>query len=117
MRQSLTAILIALVLAAPTSAQDAPTIDHHQHLYSPGIAALISPPAPAARIAPIDGGELIALLDAAGIREERGALGGVHLRATDKDSRERIREGERGERLDQRGGWPGIRIGWLGFAA
>jgi hypothetical protein len=57
-------ILIACISAASTGAlQDdiRPGADHHQHLYSPVIA-------PAARIEPITAADLIALLDAAGIR-------------------------------------------------
>jgi predicted TIM-barrel fold metal-dependent hydrolase len=50
------------------SAQDTPLADHHQHLFSPALAALISPAPPAAPITPIGGAEMIALLDAAGIK-------------------------------------------------
>jgi hypothetical protein len=46
----------------------APLADHHQHLFSPALAALISPPPPAAPVRPIDADSLILLLDAAGIR-------------------------------------------------
>ncbi len=60
---------LALLLGACLSAASAramvddvrPAADHHQHLYSPVIA-------PAARIEPITARDLIALLDAAGIR-------------------------------------------------
>jgi len=69
MRQRAGSIFIALALAARASAQDVPAVDHHQHLYSPAIAALISPPPPAARITPIDASDLISLLDAADIRK------------------------------------------------
>lgn len=54
--------------AASVFAQDAPLADHHQHLFSPALAALISPPAPATPLAPITARELIPLLDAAGIK-------------------------------------------------
>jgi predicted TIM-barrel fold metal-dependent hydrolase len=52
-----------LAAASPTALQDdaRPVADHHQHLYSPVIA-------PSAKIAPITARDLIALLDAAGIR-------------------------------------------------
>jgi predicted TIM-barrel fold metal-dependent hydrolase len=50
------------------AAQSAPAADHHQHLFSPALAALISPPAPAPPTAPIDAAQLVSLLDAAGIR-------------------------------------------------
>ena len=43
-------------------------MDHHQHLFSPALAALISPPPPAAPTAPITATDLIGNLDAAGIR-------------------------------------------------
>jgi predicted TIM-barrel fold metal-dependent hydrolase len=68
MRQRLVFISVALALAAPAVAQDVPAVDHHQHLYSPAIATLISPPPPAAGITPIDASALIALLDVAKIR-------------------------------------------------
>jgi predicted TIM-barrel fold metal-dependent hydrolase len=58
--------LVVLLVAASASAQ-APSVDHHQHLFSPALAALISPPAPAAPTAPITAADLIANLDAAGI--------------------------------------------------
>jgi uncharacterized protein len=57
-------ILFACLSATSTGAlQDdiRPVADHHQHLYSPVIA-------PASRIEPITAADLIALLDAAGIR-------------------------------------------------
>jgi len=50
------------------AAQSAPSADHHQHLFSPALAALISPPAPAPPVASIDATQLVSLLDAAGIR-------------------------------------------------
>ena len=53
---------------ARAAAQSAPSADHHQHLFSPALAALISPPAPAAPVASIDATQLVSLLDAAGIR-------------------------------------------------
>lgn len=63
----------ALLLALPAAAfADTSTIvpaaDHHQHLFSPGIIALIAPkPGPeAVREIPVT--ELVALLDSAGIR-------------------------------------------------
>jgi predicted TIM-barrel fold metal-dependent hydrolase len=68
------ALVTALIArAAPQQAQQreripAPLADHHQHLFSPAIAALISPPPPAAPVTPIDAHYLITLLDAAGIR-------------------------------------------------
>jgi predicted TIM-barrel fold metal-dependent hydrolase len=49
------------------AAQDAPLADHHQHLFSPALAALLSPPAPAPAAQPITAADLVPLLDAAGI--------------------------------------------------
>ena len=62
----LIAAAVTLLLSGTAHAQ--PLADHHQHLFSPAIAALISPPAPAAATAPITADDLIAHLDAAGIR-------------------------------------------------
>jgi uncharacterized protein len=62
--------VVAAVLMSATAAsgQDAPRADHHQHLFSPALAALISPASPAAPTAPITAKELIGHLDAAGIQ-------------------------------------------------
>jgi len=67
----LAALLLAVpigVVAAPAVAPAAPVADHHQHLFSPAIIALIEPkPGPdALREIPVLA--LIALLDQAGIR-------------------------------------------------
>lgn len=62
--QSLLAFLLAAALGLTQAGgqNDArPIADHHQHLYSPVIA-------PASQIAPITARDLVALLDAAGIR-------------------------------------------------
>lgn len=48
--------------------QSAPVADHHQHLFSPAIAALISPPPPDAAVKPISAANLVSLLEAAGIK-------------------------------------------------
>ena len=58
----------AILSASLAYAQDAPLADYHQHLFSPALATLISPPPPAAPITPITADDLIALLDAAGIK-------------------------------------------------
>lgn len=65
----LLALLAALSYAGmtPVGAQEAPRVDHHQHLFSPALAALLSPPAPATQTLPITARELVAHLDAAGI--------------------------------------------------
>jgi predicted TIM-barrel fold metal-dependent hydrolase len=47
-------------------AHEAPAVDAHQHLFSPAVAAMVS--TPAAPFAPISAADVIALLDAAGIR-------------------------------------------------
>jgi uncharacterized protein len=57
-----------LLCVASLHAQEAPAIDHHQHLFSPALAAVMSRPAPAPPTAPVTARDLIALLDAAGIR-------------------------------------------------
>lgn len=68
---------LAIVAIAPAGAQQPPrpetTIppplaDHHQHLFSPAVAALISPAPPAPPVSPITSSELIRLLDAAGVK-------------------------------------------------
>lgn len=51
---------IALFSVSTSQSRSAPLADHHQHLFSPGIAALIS-------AKPISADDLVALLDAAGI--------------------------------------------------
>jgi predicted TIM-barrel fold metal-dependent hydrolase len=54
------------LVAISARAQDAPVVDHHQHLFSPALAALMT--APAALGNPITAADLVANLDAAGIR-------------------------------------------------
>jgi predicted TIM-barrel fold metal-dependent hydrolase len=61
-------VCLTAALLLPPSAHAQPVADHHQHLFSPAIAALISPPAPAAPVAPITATDLIAHLDRAGIK-------------------------------------------------
>ncbi len=69
--------VLAMLICINVSAQQpapsdtaipAPLADHHQHLFSPAIASLISPPPPATAVSPITAADLIRLLDAAGIR-------------------------------------------------
>ena len=60
--------VVAILSAQLVYAQDAPFADYHQHLFSPALAALISPAPPATPITPIAADDLIALLDAAGIK-------------------------------------------------
>jgi uncharacterized protein len=68
MRIQLTGAGIAVMLWAAAAHAQTPAADHHQHLFSPEVAALISPPASAAAVAPITAADLIAHLDAAGIQ-------------------------------------------------
>ncbi len=70
--RAIAALTIALLAGTAAYGQAAPTGDYHQHLFSPGIAALISPPAPQPAVEPIGAEELIRLLDLAGI--ERAAV-------------------------------------------
>ena len=67
MRRTAPVVLIALAWASAAFAQVAPVGDFHQHLFSPATAALVSPPG--LQIKPISAKDLIALLDAAGIRK------------------------------------------------
>lgn len=69
------AVLTCLIIGAcalPHAISDAyvppPLADYHQHLFSPALAALMSPPPPAAPVTPITANDLIPLLDAAGIK-------------------------------------------------
>lgn len=62
-------LLCAVLLTAPmVDAVAQPLADHHQHLFSPALAALISPPPPAEPTAPITAADLIRHLDEAGIK-------------------------------------------------
>jgi predicted TIM-barrel fold metal-dependent hydrolase len=65
MRYSLCTILVVGSILPATLAAQTPVIDHHQHLFSPGAAALVTgdPRSPG-----ISARDVIALLDAAGIR-------------------------------------------------
>jgi predicted TIM-barrel fold metal-dependent hydrolase len=54
--------------AENTNYEPAPLADHHQHLFSPALAALLSPAPLAEPFKPITAGDLIPLLDAAGIQ-------------------------------------------------
>ena len=58
----------AFLWTASAYGQDSPLADHHQHLFSPALAALISPAPPAAPTAAITAKDLIGQLDAAGIK-------------------------------------------------
>jgi predicted TIM-barrel fold metal-dependent hydrolase len=61
MNCSVLCILIALLSASAAYGQPVPLADHHQHLFSPGIAALES-------VKPISAEDVVSLLDAASMR-------------------------------------------------
>lgn len=63
-----TLICLLAFCGHPSFGQPVPLADHHQHLFSPALAALISPAPPAASVAPITAKDLIPLLDQAGIK-------------------------------------------------
>lgn len=61
-----TSSVLVLCLAAPLLPQSPPAADHHQHLFSPAAAAMLSS---GERIfPPLTARELVTLLDSAGIR-------------------------------------------------
>src|SRR5882724_1424729 len=64
----LTALLSAQGVPSKETGDFAPKVDHHQHLFSPELAKLISPPPPEKPIQPITAADLIRLLDQAGIQ-------------------------------------------------
>jgi predicted TIM-barrel fold metal-dependent hydrolase len=68
MMTRIAAATVLLLWPAFVRAQGAPVVDHHQHLFSPALAAAMSPPAPAPPTRPVVAADLIALLDAAGIK-------------------------------------------------
>ena len=59
-------LTLMVILASHVRAQDAPLADHHQHLFSPDMAAMLAQTAPDFKT--INARDLIALLDSAGIR-------------------------------------------------
>jgi predicted TIM-barrel fold metal-dependent hydrolase len=65
-RQHTLSIVAVTLLASPASGQNAPVADHHQHLFSPAIAALLATGSSGPEA--ITGSDVIALLDSAGIR-------------------------------------------------
>jgi predicted TIM-barrel fold metal-dependent hydrolase len=69
-KMRLPTLYVVLVTIVPTWSafgQAEPVADHHQHLFSPALAALVSPPPPDAGLSPITADILVAHLDAAGI--------------------------------------------------
>ena len=68
MRAAILSGAIAALSASPQQHRAVPLADHHQHLFSPAIAALIAAqPMSLTSVEPISADELIPLLDAAGI--------------------------------------------------
>jgi uncharacterized protein len=61
--------------------QEAPRIDHHQHLFSPALAAVLSQPPPAAATPSVTARDLIMHLDAAGI-ERAVVLSAAYIRGS-----------------------------------
>lgn len=68
MRRRILSAALTIIPVCSAYGQSAPQVDHHQHLFSPAIAALISPPPPAPPVKPITADDLVLLLDAAGIK-------------------------------------------------
>jgi uncharacterized protein len=66
MRQLVFAAMMATTLMHPATGQHAPVADHHQHLFSPAMAALLAPDSVEPK--PLTARDIIALLDSAGIR-------------------------------------------------
>ena len=60
--------LFVLLWTASLHAQEAPLTDHHQHLFSPALTAVISPAPPAPPTPSVTAKDLVGLLDAAGIK-------------------------------------------------
>lgn len=65
MNQQRLGLIMFLVSAAPLSGQVAPLADHHQHLFSPAMVALLDT---THTQQPITARDVVALLDSAGIR-------------------------------------------------
>jgi uncharacterized protein len=58
-------LLLVILSPAPTTGQAAPVADHHQHLFSPTVVALLDT---TNSLQPITARDVVALLDSAGIR-------------------------------------------------
>jgi uncharacterized protein len=67
MRQLVFAAMMVTTSVGPAAGQFAPVADHHQHLFSPAMAALLVPDS--AEPKPLTARDVIALLDSAGIRK------------------------------------------------
>jgi predicted TIM-barrel fold metal-dependent hydrolase len=66
MTRNTLALLLTLLFPAPAVAQVAPVADHHQHLFSPALVALLDS---TGAMQPITAKDVIALLDSAGIQK------------------------------------------------
>jgi uncharacterized protein len=67
MRQLVFAAMMVTTSVGPAAGQIAPVADHHQHLFSPAMAALLAPDS--AEPKAVTARDVIALLDSAGIRK------------------------------------------------
>jgi predicted TIM-barrel fold metal-dependent hydrolase len=65
MNQHILPLLVVTLSAAPAAGQAAPAADHHQHLFSPAMVALLDT---TNSMQPVTARDLVALLDSAGIR-------------------------------------------------
>jgi hypothetical protein len=61
-----TGLLLTLLFPAGAAAQSAPVADHHQHLFSPSLVALLDS---TGAMQPITARDVIVLLDSAGIHK------------------------------------------------
>jgi uncharacterized protein len=88
-KHTITLVAVWLSISAAARAQPAPLADHHQHLFSPAVAALISPAPPAPPTASLTADDLLKLLDEAGIRRAAvlsvGYIWGGPARAVDNE--------------------------------
>jgi predicted TIM-barrel fold metal-dependent hydrolase len=66
MNRHILSFLLVLLSPAPTAGQVAPIADHHQHLFSPAMVALLDT---THTMEPITARDVVALLDSAGIRQ------------------------------------------------
>jgi len=68
-----------------------PLADHHQHLFSPALAALMSPAPPGRTDSrQLRQNDLITLLDAAGIKRAVIFIDGLYLESAEEEGRKRL---------------------------
>jgi predicted TIM-barrel fold metal-dependent hydrolase len=115
MRKSLLSTTVALLSMACATAQLTPVADHHQHLFSPDLAAILAQGNPAFR--PLEAREVIANLDAAGI-QKAVILGTAYLYGSPSrnfpDEYARVRA-ENDWDAQQASQYPGRLIAFCGF--